>query len=573
MQKEHLSFLRNDTLDRLEWKKLVAQLSLFAASDDTKNSLKNLAPNLSTDKREELFALTEELISSLNIDDFAIIDFKFSSYKDDIKIGRVLEPSQLWLILILLEIGEKVQEKENTPPLLKALLAKLTPLSSLKKRLKQTVAESGALLDSASEELRRIRKNLIRAQAKIREALSSYMKQERVRDCLQDSEWVFKEGRYALSVKIERQHEISGVLLSVSQSGQTAFIEPEVLTIPSRELQLLLNEELIEIRKILVELSKLCEDDYEYLKNNAEILLFLDELLARTKFALALNASCPIFSKRAKLSVNAFKHPLLLLEKRNCVPNSINLEKESILILSGPNAGGKTLMMKTLGLLVLMAKAGLYIPASSGAELYPYEDVFVELGDRQDWEQELSSFSGHLSHLKKILSHASETSLVLIDEGFVGTDPKMGVSLAKASLNYLIERNSTVIFTTHYSDLKRLTQDSSLFKNGSMEFEIQELRPTYRFIEGIPGQSFAFELAERMNFFPTIVKNAKDDYGKQDLNFEKALKELQEKRDELQKLEEKQASLISIINQKIDSLEQEKEEFEKLKSNVIDNRD
>jgi DNA mismatch repair protein MutS2 len=307
---------------------------------------------------------------------------------------------------------------------------------------------------------------------------------------------------------------------------------------------------------------------------NTNTLGHFDEIFARAKFARALNASrCELNSSQIKsdlkFSFLKAKHPLFLLENKPCVANDLILDHHNVWVISGPNAGGKTVAMKTVGLFVLMAKAGLFLPCEKPHAL-DFDRVFVELGDRQSREDDLSSFSGHLLQMKKIYEHANERTLVLLDEAFIGTDPAIGMAMARAMLESLADKNSAVMITTHFSNLKNLSDGDPRFLNASMEFEPKKLAPTYKLLNGIPGQSYALELASRMKLNPSLIEKARGYWGSEAQRMENILKDLQEKRIDLDQILKNQTSVLNQLTQDLEKLESEKKHLVDLSENLVD---
>lgn len=579
----------------LEWDALLQTLAHFASFTDTGRKLSELTPFAEEEfaKREACLDATSEMLkvvdNSLGYFQYQALDL--GETLGSLRLGRTLSGQELWTIHELLEAAIRSesfakakgwpQRKESYPELF-LWAEQLQPPHQLFERLSRSIDAEGQVLDSASPELGRIRQALASAEKQLVLALERFMRQKEVREALQDQVWMQRDSHYVLPVRTDRKSSVDGNTVGVSASGNTLFIEPSAVAGAQTALARARSEEQIAIQKILNELSRACLTAQPNLQKAADVLIHLDELGARAQLARVLGGCRPQLHsdrKKARFSLKRARHPLFVLEQAECVANDLHLihqrntsnQKEQqpplVTVLSGPNAGGKTVTMKTLGLFALMAQSGLYVSAEA-AEIYTFDCVFAAIGDTQNREENLSTFSGHLLNLKRILQAATNKSLVLLDEGFVGTDPNMGAALARAVLESLAHRGVCTIITTHFSQLKGLAEADTRFFNASMEFEARQLSPTYQFLPGIPGQSYAFELAQRLGFESGLLDRAREYYGSESQKLEKLLMELQIAKSEVEEEKNKhQALRVALENlqreskSEVSSLKKMKEEL------------
>lgn len=571
----------NETLyEQLEWHTLVGYIAEFAVFPETRAELLSLSPTLDEAECEAHFDETDELKRLVvERDPISRVTLSFSDTLGAARRRADMSAEQLFAVGSVLGMGVEAhqfvtkEKKQATPtsfPLLVERLSILVPHTQLAHRISRSVDSEGAVLDTASHELGSARQAIHTQRNKIGRELDRLVRGTEFKDSLQDNTWMHRDGRYVLPVKAEKRNTIPGTIRGFSQSGSTVFIEPISLQNAQSELEELeYQAKLIEF-KILHELSMLVADLYDDLVVLWDTLLWYDAAIARASLASRIGAVRPEFMPTngdIRFEFIGARHPLFTFENKPCVPNDLNLKRTPELkqapqawVLSGPNAGGKTVAMRTVGILVLMAKAGLFVPALN-AKMQFFTDVFVELGDRQNRADSLSSFSGHLLYLKRIVDAVKPQSLVLIDEGFVGTDPVIGMALARATLERLVDKGATVIITTHYTNLKTLAQSDSRFYNGSMEFESQTLSPTYKMLNGVPGQSYAIELATRMQFDPEILSLARLYQGEESNRLERLLKDLQLRKDELTREQQEFENLNDGLKNELQSFKDERSRF------------
>jgi DNA mismatch repair protein MutS2 len=573
----------NDALERLEWQRLLSHLADLALFEKVKQQLSELKPELPFEERAYHFQMVRECRHLLNQTlPLALEPLDETLFSDALRLGAQLSALALWevrtLALLLDRVSQfyrdqkKSHQGEKIYPRLMELVEPVLPQPKLLARLNQSVDAQGNILSTASPDLRAARSKLEVTRKKIVESLENLLRRNSVRDALQDAVWMQRDGRYVLPVRTDRKADVPGTPRGVSGSGSTVFVEPAELGSLQTQLELAETEVQVEEARVLRELSELCHALKDDLFSGLRALELFDHFRAKSLFAQKLDAIEPKFHAD-KSSHPAFqflqaRHPLFLLDDKLCVPNDLVLDS-SIWVLSGPNAGGKTVAMKTAGILTLMALAGLCVPAAE-ARLFEFSEVFAEMGDRQNLADDLSTFSGHLVQMKNILDHASPRTLVLLDEGFVGTDPTIGVAMARATLEMLADKGATCIITTHFSGLKSLAESDVRFHNGSMEFEPRRLKPTYHLRNGIPGQSYALELATRLDFPASLLDAARSYAGEEMMRVEKLVAELSRQKEELEKQIEEHTHLSAQLKQQIDATEKEHKETQFLKETLVE---
>jgi DNA mismatch repair protein MutS2 len=432
----------------------------------------------------------------------------------------------------------------------------------------QALDDQGFVKDSASKELKQIRQDLIVAGDALRKRLESILRKVSDQDFLQDEILTTRDGRMVIPVKVEHKTHVAGFIHSSSASGQTVYIEPaETLDLNNalRELQL---GEQREIHRILSELTGQVKEIREPLETSLYNLVELDLLTAKAKYSIEILGNPPVLSESPYIKLIQARHPVLLQRHKRDEVIPLNFEiggKTSTLLITGPNAGGKTVTLKTVGLLTLCSMAGIHIPAASDSQIFPFTDIFVDIGDDQSIESDLSTFSSHLLHMKEIVERADNETLVLIDEIGAGTDPAEGGALAASILRTLTRRKTTTVATTHDGLLKAFAHDSEGMDNASMEFDQSSLRPTYKFRLGIPGSSFAFELAQRIGVPENILAFAKENLGTAKERLESLILDLERESQSLKS----QSSLASSEREKLASLREEYELKDKEFKNEI----
>ncbi|NBX16967.1 MAG: hypothetical protein EBR09_06330 [Proteobacteria bacterium] len=577
------SALLHDALERLEWFRLSEALAELAALQHTKNKLKALVPWLPADERQWNLRATERLLTLLTSGEaIPLAPFDATFFSDAIRHGSLLNGLGLYHLGVFCgqieRLGQKARNEARKPnggqlgSELAELLAQLTQQTSLARRLAQAADENGRILDSASTELRDARQKLETLTRKMTHSLENTLKIPTIRDALQDGVWMIRDGRYVLPVRVDRKSDVSGIPRGVSASGSTIFVEPSGLSELQSQLTSAESDVMVAENRVLRAFSDEAYGLRTELLSALDVLETFDCVIARARLAARLRAVKPEFhsdARGARFEILDAQHPLYVLEDKPCVPNHLLLQPPQpnspcphVWVLSGPNAGGKTVAMRTVGLQCAMALAGLFVP-SKRATFFEFDSIYVEMGDRQDRREDLSTFSGHLMHVKRICELTDNRSLVLLDEGFVGTDPSIGSAMAQATLETLARRGATSIITTHFSSLKTLAdKQPQVFANASMEFEPERLKPTFHLLNGVPGQSFAIELARRLNYPEDLLQRAVRYRGEREVELENLLAELQKSRHEMRAEIAKNKELNAQLETEVDALGKQRQALE-----------
>lgn len=568
-----------DALERLEWKKLVSFLAELSTLEHTRTRLAALTPWISKEERHWSLNATERIVRLLDAgEEFALLKFDASYFIPALQQGSLLNGLGVYHLGIFCSQIERLATKARNDlkkgsdsklgTELGELLCRLQPQASLARRLQLAADENGRLLDSASSELKEARHKFDSLTKRMTQALEGTLKIPTVREALQDGVWMIRDGRYVLPVRVDRKSDVPGIARGVSSTGNTIFIEPSGLSDMQSQLSAAEADVMIAENRVLRAFSDEAYGLRDELLSALEVIEIFDSIAARARLAKKLQGVCPKFSKEAsrrRFEILDARHPLFVLEDKDCVANNLVLATASlqtscpaVWVLSGPNAGGKTVAMKSVGLLAAMAMAGLYVPARS-ANFFDFETIYVEMGDRQSRSEDLSTFSGHLLHVKTICDLSDAHSLILLDEGFVGTDPSIGAALAQATLETLAELGSTAVITTHFSALKTLAdKQPNVFANASMEFEPDKLKPTFHLLNGVPGQSFAVELARRLKYPEDLLQRALKYRGERELELENLLAELQKSRHALKTELDRNSQLNSQLEHEVLALQSQR---------------
>lgn len=441
----------------------------------------------------------------------------------------------------------------------------LVPLKSLEERISVSIISEEEMSDGASAELSSIRKRITRQGQLIREQLDSMLKNKTTQKYLQENLVTMRDGRYVVPVKSEHKNDVPGLVHDTSSTGQTFFIEPMSVVEANNEIRVLKAREQAEIERITRELSEEVAANEQSIAENLRISLILEMYFAKANLGAKMRGITPKIGEEPNVVLNNARHPLL--EQDTAVPISVEIgEKYGCLIITGPNTGGKTVSIKTVGLLTLMTMCGLMIPAGDGSYVGMFDSIYVDIGDEQSIEQSLSTFSSHMTNIVYILNHADDRSLVLIDELGSGTDPVEGAALAVSILSELKSRQSRVLATTHYQEVKMFALETDGVENASCEFDVETLRPTYRLIVGVPGKSNAFAISQRLGMPQSIISTAKELVSTENKRFEQVVAALERSRQELETLKEsvalseRNARLTeNELKQKLSALEEQKE--------------
>ena len=517
------------SLNTLEYPKIIERLAREAAFSASKALATALEPSDDAAEVRRRLALTTEARRFMELrPDVGVRGARdVRPHVSAAERGAMLSPADLMDVLVTLRAGgfiaKTINRLDETYPLLKNLAVDMPSRPRLEGRIAESISEDGDMLDSASPELRRVRYELRGAQQRLQDRLGTLVNE--FRNALQDPIITMRADRYVLPVRAEARGQVRGIVHDQSSSGATVFIEPLVVVEMNNRVRELQLAERQEVERILLELSGEVATDGPYVRLTVELLAEIDLALAKARYASLTNASAPKINTEGQLQLNAARHPLLT---GKVVPIDFRLGDDfNMVVITGPNTGGKTVALKTVGLFCLMAQAGLHIPAQDDSELPVYTDVFADIGDEQSIEQSLSTFSSHLSRIVEILRESRAGCLVLLDELGAGTDPSEGSALARAILTDLLERGVATIATTHYSELKAFAHEQQGVANASVEFNVETLSPTYHLNIGLPGRSNALAIATRLGLSQDIIARARDFLGSEGVAMENLLQELQ----------------------------------------------
>lgn len=531
-----MASVNEKALRTLEYGKIIERLQQYAGSEPGRKLCAELKPQV---KLSDILVLQQETSDALKRI-FQKGGLSFNGVPDIrgtiklLEVGSSLLAGELLKISSVLTATLRVKQygtggQEEVTDSLSERFSLLEPLVALNNEIQRCILSEEEIADDASAGLKQVRRQIRVANDKIREQLSSIVNAQDNKLMLQDALVTMRNGRYCLPVKQEYQSKFSGMIHDRSSKGSTVFMEPMAIVKLNNELAELTEKEKIEIEKILAELSAYAADHAENLTYNMQTLTELDFIFARASLSKAMKATEPQFNERGYINIKKGRHPLI--DPHKVVPIDIYLGGDfSLLVITGPNTGGKTVSLKTVGLFTLMGQAGLHIPAFDGSELAVFQDVFADIGDEQSIEQSLSTFSSHMTNTVSILEKANANSLVLFDELGAGTDPTEGAALAMAILTHLHRQGIRTMATTHYSELKVFALSTEGVSNACCEFSVETLRPTYRLLIGIPGKSNAFAISKKLGLSERIIEEAKGFIGAKDQSFEDVIADLEKKR-------------------------------------------
>ena len=559
--------MNEKVLQVLEYNKIIQMLENKASSPLGKEMALALKPSCDLDEinraQEETTAAFSRIVTKGNTSFGNNKDIGFSL--KSLGIGSTLSVSELLKIAAFLEnvsriktYGKKEKDSDKED-VLSPYFEELVSLSQVSGEIRRCILSEEEIADDASVTLKQIRRSISSTNDKIHHQLNS-MVNGSVRTYLQEAVITMRNNRYCLPVKAEYKSQVPGMIHDQSSTGSTLFIEPSSVVNLNNELKELALKEKEEIENIMTSLSALCAEHIDVMAENQKIMTKLDFIFAKGNLAIEMNAGRPIFNTEHYINIRQGRHPLL--NKKTVVPINISLGKDyDLLVITGPNTGGKTVSLKTLGLLTLMGQAGLHIPAADRSELSVFTEVFADIGDEQSIEQSLSTFSSHIKTIVEILDKADENSLCLFDELGAGTDPTEGAALAISILNHLHERGIRTMATTHYSELKVYALTENFVENACCEFDVESLRPTYKLLIGIPGKSNAFAISSKLGIPDEIIEKAKSQIGKQERSFEDLLSDLEKSRVTIEK---EQAQIESYKEEIKDLKEQLTKKHEKI---------
>lgn len=537
--------MNSKIIEKLEYNRIIKQLSDLAITAPAKEQALTLMPSSNFDEVKKSIDQTRVLSNILRVKGpMPITDFKdVRASLKRLKVKANLNGEELGNIFLILSLAKDVsqftadlEEREiDTRPIEKTIKNLAIP-EDLFKKLNQAIEYDGTVKDTASSKLMQLRHDIQSNETDIKNHMNDYISGKHTQ-YLSENIVTIRDGRYVLPVKQEYKNKFGGVVHDQSASGQTLFVEPQAVLVLNNRQQNLMAQERQEINRILIELSELAGMYQKEIKNNADALTQLDFLSAKSKLAKAMKATEPVLNQDHVIKLRKARHPLISPKK--VVPNNIELGTSfDTMLITGPNTGGKTITLKTLGLLQLMAQAGLFITAEEGSQLTVFNEIYADIGDEQSIEQSLSTFSSHMDQIIKIMKNVTEDDLVLIDELGAGTDPEEGASLAIAILDDLRGAQAKIAITTHYPELKLYGYNRARTTNASMEFDLKKLAPTYRLRIGIPGQSNAFAIAHQLGMNEAVVDKARSLMNDEDSDINKMIERLTEQTKAAEQLHE-----------------------------------
>lgn len=558
---------------QLQWDQLKQNLSSYSQTVEGKNRCLELSPTLGPD---EIMARWNEVLPLKDVNNLG-----YSPPIGDVpdmraiirgaQVGKVFEGTELRDVYSLLDVTSQVlrfcSDFAQQCRTLETFRARVYPLPKLATAIDRAIDDMGEIKDNASAKLQSLRKEKIAMRKKIESTLKQLIAKTEVETYLQDSFFTIRSDRYVIPIRLDGRGRIKGSIYDTSDSGQTLFMEPAVVAPLNEQLLELELSEKLEILRIFRELSGHIAGEIEIIATNYDEVIQLDFINAQSAYAVAIGAGSVVIADTPGLYLKDARHPLVQSpEGGKAVANDIWLtDEQQALVVSGPNAGGKTVVLKTTGLLHLMLKAGLLLPCHEESALYPFRSLHLSLGDSQDLSQQLSTFSGHIHNLKPIIDQADKESLILLDEIAVGTEPQTGSALAQSILEFLVNRGATLIATTHFDPLKGLAMADGRFRNGSMEFSRSDLKPTYRLVLDLPGQSYGLEVAAKLGLPEQIISRAKTLKGETNSSVDQLVDSLLQSQQAAKKEQEDYYALKLEMEAQKSYWEREKKELNQLK--------
>ena len=568
--------MNQKALKTLEYTKIIAQLEEFAASEPGKKLCRELVPSTSLEEIRTWQAHTTDAVSRIRMKG----SLSFAGTKDvggslkRLDIGSSLNIPELLALSSLLTAAARAkaygrhESDEEEFDSLEPYFAGLEPLTPLNNEIKRCIISEDEVADEASPGLSHVRRSMKNIASRIHNQMNALLNSNR--SYLQDGVITMRDGRYCLPVKAEYKNQVAGMVHDQSSTGSTLFIEPMAIVRLNNELRELEIQEQKEIQAVLASLSEQAAPHIDAIRMDMELLGQLDFIFAKAGLSRHYRCSAPVFNDRGYIHIKDGRHPLL--DPKTVVPINIWLGKDfDLLVVTGPNTGGKTVSLKTVGLFTLMGQAGLHIPAWEGSELAVFDEVFADIGDEQSIEQNLSTFSAHMTNTVRILNQADARSLCLFDELGAGTDPTEGAALAIAILSFLHNMKCRTMATTHYSELKVFALTTPGVENASCEFSVETLRPTYRLLIGVPGKSNAFAISQKLGLPDYIIEDARSHLEAKDESFEDLLASLESSRLTIEKEQEEIKAYKEEISQLKTRLTQKEERLKERQDKMMKN--
>ena len=540
-----MSKLSEKSLRILEYYTILDQLAEHCVSRKAKQQAKNLRPLHDLEDVQELLTQTDDakrMMTSSGTPAFGGIR-EVEPALNRAKMGGVLSPRELLDVASLLHAAGQVrkygneQQENGLKTSLDPLFARINSNKYLEEKISRAIISEEEIADGASSELANIRRQMRQQNVRVRETLNHFVSSSSYSKYLQENLITQRDGRYVIPVKSEHRGDIPGMVHDVSASGATLFIEPAQVVNANNQIKILQGKEKAEIERILAELTSDVAGFADSISGDYEVLCKLDFIFAKANYSFKLNACAPQLSETTQVNLVRARHPLL--DQKKAVPIDIALGYDyDTLVITGPNTGGKTVSLKTLGLLSLMAASGMHIPANEQSTVCLFRNIYADIGDEQSIEQSLSTFSAHMKNTVAIMEKCGPDDLILFDELGAGTDPEEGAALAVAIIEYGRQMCSLVAATTHYSELKVFALSTDGVENASCEFDVKTLQPTYKLLTGVPGKSNAFAISRRLGLQPAIIERAKEQISAENVRFEDVLDRLERERHQLQKQRE-----------------------------------
>ncbi len=566
--------MNKKALKVLEYNKIIEMLKAQASSQMGRDRLAQLLPQTEIHAIRDGLAQTSEA-AEIIVKKGAIPLGEIYDIDNSLHLARKggsLTMRQLLQVLYNMNVASNVvtflKNDIDGAPIVRGMAELLATFDRLAGRIDRCIISEDEMADSASPELKNIRRSIARQNEAIRSKLNHILNSSDNKSVLQDAIVTMRDGRYVVPVKAEHRAKVPGIIHDQSSSGATIFVEPQAVVNLNNELRELELAERVEIERILAELSSAVAEHFHELINNQKLLTELDVIFAKGKLSVKMHAEEPNVTGGGILDLRNARHPLI--DPKKVVPIDVSIgENYSTLVITGPNTGGKTVTLKTVGLLAMMTQSGLHIPVASTSTMPIYKDIFADIGDEQSIEQSLSTFSSHMKNTVYLVRKARKGSLVLLDELGAGTDPTEGAALAIAILERLALQGAHTIATTHYNELKKYAISTAGVENASMEFDIQTLSPTYRLAIGVPGKSNAFEISRKLGLAPQIIDRANELIEKRDLEFEDVLSAIEEDKKKARDERDEAERLLCEIKKQKRGLDERQEALEKRESKAI----
>ena len=569
--------MNNYYLQKLEFNKVLEKLSNYCVTYMGKNIAMELLPSNQAQLVQRLLKETEEAVNLIyrnssptfyEIADITI-ELKMLESSSSLSIKSLLNLANI------LKLSQELKEYFNKDfldfteyPILEGIFSELYSNKSITEKIFKCIIDENTIDDKASKNLQTIRKQKRKLEQDIRGKLNDLIHSSSTSKYIQENIVTIRNDRFVIPVKEEYRSQIKGFVHDISNAGSTVFIEPIVVFEMNNELSKLKIEEELEIEKILMELSKLVEPYTKEIKKDVELIGKLDFIFAKAKYSKATKSITPIVNNKKEIQLKNARHPLI--DSRKVVPISIALGEDfQVLLITGPNTGGKTVTLKTVGLLTCMACSGLNIPCDQNSSIYVFDNIFADIGDDQSISDSLSTFSSHMLNIVEITKKATANSLILVDELGSGTDPLEGANLAISILDYFKATESLVIATTHYQELKQYALVTKGFENASVEFDISTLSPTYKLLVGIPGKSNAFEISKKLGLDESIITKAKSLMNSNQIDIEKLLKNIYDNKLKIEKEKDEIKDELSKISDLRKALEIDNEALRKKETDII----